>query len=311
MPKLFPVANTGGGTAAAYPDVCKTPPGPVPVPYPNTGSLSDARGTPHVKIQGNQVLRLGDEIQLSTGDEAGVAGGVVSGTIKSKIKFLTAWSHVFADGKMVAYQTVVTGHNGPGVKNITTGMLVSVSVKHVWIAVNPEASTSMAVAGMTLPTVPGAPDTKSPECPSPNHQSQKLDTAPPEVKDWLNRNDKRGPAAHKGTLGEEGGGGFKEGTSRTRTIKKGTKVKRWGGGKATQNGGWWFEESTPVVDPISEGALPPGNDASEYYEGEVIEDVEVLEGEGAPRCSNKPGGPTQLCFPHPREKYIKVTKVVK
>src|SRR4051794_13461562 len=74
-------ASDGVATATA-PDVCKTPPGPVPVPYPNIAFSKDlAKGTRTIKVDGgNMAANYGSEFSVSIGDEPGVAGGVVSGT---------------------------------------------------------------------------------------------------------------------------------------------------------------------------------------------------------------------------------------
>src|SRR5437868_14686115 len=79
-----PASTNGGGQCFAFPDVCKTPSpaGPVPIPYPNIAMSKDlVKGTMTVKVDGgNMAANLGSELMLSTGDEPGVAGGVVSST---------------------------------------------------------------------------------------------------------------------------------------------------------------------------------------------------------------------------------------
>ena len=74
--------GSNGITTATIPDVCKTPTpgGPVPIPYPNIAMSSDLmKGTTTVKADGGMMCaNFGSEFFKSTGDEPGVAGGVVS-----------------------------------------------------------------------------------------------------------------------------------------------------------------------------------------------------------------------------------------
>ncbi len=100
-----PVATqTSGGVCYAFPDVCKTPTpgGPVPIPYPNTGDLGQAVNvSTTVKIGGKAVILQDSEIPVTTGDEAGVIGGVVSGVIKGKATFTSFSAKVRVEGKGV------------------------------------------------------------------------------------------------------------------------------------------------------------------------------------------------------------------
>ncbi len=101
MPK--PIAPAMG-VAFAFPDVCKTPapPGPpVPIPYPNIAQLNQASGITDaggkevlVGPAGRHVLLKDSEVAVSSGDEAGSAGGVISGKIKGKCKIVQASTSV-------------------------------------------------------------------------------------------------------------------------------------------------------------------------------------------------------------------------
>lgn len=123
---IFPITTTGGGQCFAFPDVCKTPmPGPVPIPYPNIAMLSDGKGSKKVRIKGKQTLRKGDRIRVSSGDEAGTAGGVVSGKFKGPAEFKKGWAKVKAEGREVSHLTVPVGQNLGGSANIV-GLVVSV-----------------------------------------------------------------------------------------------------------------------------------------------------------------------------------------
>jgi Domain of unknown function (DUF4150) len=86
MPKPIAIAK---GIAFAFPDVCKTPappaPNPVPLPYPNIAQLDQAKPIADQLVVGSsqdKVLLLDAVVNVSTGDEAGSAGGVKSGGIK-------------------------------------------------------------------------------------------------------------------------------------------------------------------------------------------------------------------------------------
>ena len=125
----FAVTTNGQGQCMAFPDVCKTPSpgGPIPIPYPNVAMLSDGSGSKKVKIQGKETLRKGDEIRLSSGDEAGSAGGgVVSNKIKGKAEIKTGCGKVKAEGKEVGHHTSTIGQNCRGSPNAPAGLALTV-----------------------------------------------------------------------------------------------------------------------------------------------------------------------------------------
>jgi uncharacterized Zn-binding protein involved in type VI secretion len=103
---LSVVHASSNGITSAFPDVCKTPSpaGPVPIPYPNVAQSSDtASGTTTVTCDGNPVCVKDSNFAVSTGDEAGSAGGgVVSNKIKGKAEFVNFSMDVKFDGKNVA-----------------------------------------------------------------------------------------------------------------------------------------------------------------------------------------------------------------
>lgn len=103
---LSVVHKSSNGTTPCFPDVCKTPSpaGPVPIPYPNIARSSDtAKGTKKVKCDGNSVCVKDSNFSMSTGDEAGSAGGgVASNKIKGKAEFVNVSSDVKFEGKGVA-----------------------------------------------------------------------------------------------------------------------------------------------------------------------------------------------------------------
>lgn len=101
-----PIATKqSGGICFAFPDICLTPVpivGTVPIPYPNQGNLGNTVSTStSVKIKGKEIILESSEIPSSTGDEAGVSGGVMSGKIMGKVTFTTYSSKVKVEGKGV------------------------------------------------------------------------------------------------------------------------------------------------------------------------------------------------------------------
>jgi hypothetical protein len=113
---LSVVHQSSNGVTIAFPDVCKTPAPPapfVPIPYPNIAKSSDtAKGTKKVKCDGNPVCVKDSNFSMSTGDEAGSAGGgMVSSKIKGKAEFVNFSFDVKFEGKNVARALDLMLHN--------------------------------------------------------------------------------------------------------------------------------------------------------------------------------------------------------
>ena len=113
---LSVVHKSSNGVSIAFPDVCKTPAPPapfVPIPYPNIAMSSDtAKGTKKVKCDGNPVCTKDSNFKMSTGDEAGTAGGgMVSGKIKGKAEFVMFSFDVTFEGKNVCRAFDIMLHN--------------------------------------------------------------------------------------------------------------------------------------------------------------------------------------------------------
>ena len=91
------------GMSMVFPDVCKTPAppaGPIPIPYPNIGKASDtSKGTKKVKVDGQSAMVKGAKYMMSTGDEAGSAGGVISSKVKGECEYLMYSFDVKFEGK--------------------------------------------------------------------------------------------------------------------------------------------------------------------------------------------------------------------
>jgi|SRR5437879_8335052 len=134
-----PASTNGGGQCFAFPDVCKTPTpaGPVPIPYPNIAMLNQASGgtlSSKVKICGNKAATQDTEITMSSGDEAGSVGGVVSNKIKGSAKFKQGSSKVKIEGKGAAYLGAMVGQNDSSNSNMPAGHQVAPSQVKVIVA---------------------------------------------------------------------------------------------------------------------------------------------------------------------------------
>jgi hypothetical protein len=109
------VHSASNGVAPSFPDVCKTPAPPappIPIPYPNIAMSSDTdQGSKKVKCDGNPVCLQNSNFKMSTGDEAGALGGVVSGKIKGKAEFVNFSFDVQFEGKNVARALDLMLHN--------------------------------------------------------------------------------------------------------------------------------------------------------------------------------------------------------
>ena len=112
---LSVVHKDSGGVSIAFPDVCKTPSpaGPIPIPYPNIAQSSDtASGSQKVKCDGNPICLKDSNFRMSTGDEAGSAGGgVASNKIKGKAEFVNYSFDVQVEGKNVPRAFDLMLHN--------------------------------------------------------------------------------------------------------------------------------------------------------------------------------------------------------
>ncbi len=130
---MFPASSKKGGIAFAAPDVCKTPPLAVPVPYPNQGQVaSSVSVATKVLAENKELVTEASQIPSTSLDEGGSMTGVKSSTVKGPVTFKTYSSKVFAQGKKVVYHTSVTGQNGTNANII--GMQVSPSQTLVIVA---------------------------------------------------------------------------------------------------------------------------------------------------------------------------------
>ncbi|MBA2479300.1 MAG: DUF4150 domain-containing protein [Planctomycetes bacterium] len=96
------VHKGSGSVSVAFPDVCKTSPFMIPVPYPNVGKSSDTTGGPAtVRIDGKMPMVRGATYARSTGDEAGAGGGLLSQTTRGSCEFILYSFSVTFEGRGV------------------------------------------------------------------------------------------------------------------------------------------------------------------------------------------------------------------
>ena len=83
---MLPASNRGIGMSLNFPDVCKTPAPPapfIPVPYPDLGmNMQAAPFSPFVFVQFVPATNMATLKVMTSGDEAGAMGGLITGLIK-------------------------------------------------------------------------------------------------------------------------------------------------------------------------------------------------------------------------------------
>ncbi len=134
---MFPVSTCQGGDCMAFPDVCNTPSpvGPIPTPYPTTAMLMQANPATcsmQVRILNQAVVTKQTQIPMTSGDEAGAAGGLVSGMIKGPAQFTMGSIKVKFEGQPAVFQTCLCSQNGTNA-NAPAGMQVSPSQTKVTV----------------------------------------------------------------------------------------------------------------------------------------------------------------------------------
>jgi hypothetical protein len=106
--------QTSNGMSIAFPDVCQMPTaiGPIPIPYPNIVQSSDTSQGPNtVTTDGSMPMVKGAKYSMSTGDEAGSVGGIMSGVIKGECEFMLYSFDVQFEGKNVCRMGDPLFHN--------------------------------------------------------------------------------------------------------------------------------------------------------------------------------------------------------
>ena len=122
-------ANTQmGGLNLGLPDVCLTPPVPLPIPYPNI-SLGPM-GVPFVPMVlygGCPAHNLATIVPISMGDNPGIATGVASGTVMGPTRSITAAATVLVGGLPGTRLTSVNiqnSTNAPGMRIVPSQVKV-------------------------------------------------------------------------------------------------------------------------------------------------------------------------------------------
>lgn len=97
------VVHKGSGDPhLVFPDVCLTPPIPLPIPYPNLGLSADTSGGPvTVTVEGQMPMVKAAKYVKTSGDEAGSGGGVLSGTKLGEAEFLLYSFDIKLEGRNV------------------------------------------------------------------------------------------------------------------------------------------------------------------------------------------------------------------
>lgn len=153
----FPASSNGpAGICVAHNDVCKTPVQPttdgappvaadtatrpdgeteVPVAYTNVAALQQATLptlSQKVFIVGKHAATTNTEIWMSTGNEEGTGGGVVSGSVAGPCRIKTGSRKVFVEGHGGAYLGVMVAHNNTANSNMPVGNQVHASQTKVF-----------------------------------------------------------------------------------------------------------------------------------------------------------------------------------
>ena len=104
-----------GGQHMAMPDVCKVPAPPappIPTPFPNIGMPASANPvTTKIMIDGMPALTKASKIQPTEGDQAGVAGGLVSGKIMGPSEYVMSSMKVKFEGNPAVFMGNTTKQN--------------------------------------------------------------------------------------------------------------------------------------------------------------------------------------------------------
>ncbi|NDJ56384.1 DUF4150 domain-containing protein [Enterobacteriaceae bacterium 4M9] len=101
-----------GGLDLALPDVCLTPPLPIPIAYPNIGlGLLALPNILHILFGGVPAHNLLTIIPVTFGDAPGVCGGVASGTVAAISRHITGSGKVLLAGAPATRLTDLTQQN--------------------------------------------------------------------------------------------------------------------------------------------------------------------------------------------------------
>lgn len=109
------VHKESGGMNMVFPNVCKTPMGPlgpVPLPYPSIGRAAKTAGGPKkVKVDGQMPAVKGATYSETEGDKPGSGGGLLSGCNGGPAEFTSYSSDVKFEGRNVCRLGDTMAHN--------------------------------------------------------------------------------------------------------------------------------------------------------------------------------------------------------
>lgn len=120
----FSHKGSGDKSLCTAPDVCKTPVGSAtpPLPYPVVSQAADlAQPTSSVLIDGNPTAIASSTHTKCSGDQAGSATGIISGTTGSKTQFASYSFDVKAEGEGVVRHMDMTTMNNRNTVGINLG----------------------------------------------------------------------------------------------------------------------------------------------------------------------------------------------
>lgn len=104
--------SQAGGIDIASPDVCLTPPLPVPIAYTNIAAGNSAiPNVTNVLLCGGPAHNMATVVPLTNGDNPGVVGGVASGTVMGPSRHVTGAFTVILHGMPVTRMTSMSQQN--------------------------------------------------------------------------------------------------------------------------------------------------------------------------------------------------------
>ena len=101
------------GLDLAFPDLCKTPPAMVPIPYPNVALGPTAVPNAwNILVVGGPAHNMATKTPFSNGDNAGVGTGLISNRVMSTKRDVTGSFTTLVKGTPWTRMTSVTTQNG-------------------------------------------------------------------------------------------------------------------------------------------------------------------------------------------------------
>lgn len=109
-----------GGVNIGFPDVCLTPPVPLPIPYPNISfGPVGFPPSPNVLWMATPAHHLMTTPVVSIGDTAGIATGVASGTVMAPTRPVTGSFTVLVNGMPATRMTSINIQNNTNCPGMT------------------------------------------------------------------------------------------------------------------------------------------------------------------------------------------------